>query len=273
MTLSDNSQIKEKVTFFEQEHRYGNKIHILSNPFSNSLLARFGSPELSGILLFHYLKLCYEQLLTAAILNHYPQKIQKVTSRMIEHTPKAEFESNLIDPMTKTVVVDIARAGIYPAQVCYEMLSLCLGPSNIRQDHVYTNRKVNEKGQVIGNTFAGSKIGGDIAGSFVLFPDPMGATGGTLSYVVSHYLEKTKNKPLAFIALHLIVTPEYIHRVKKDCPDMHVYALRLDRGLSTERALNSIPGTYPEEEKGLNEFQYIVPGAGGVGEVLNNSFV
>ena len=148
-----------------------------------------------------------------------------------------------------------------------------LSPTQVRQDHIYTNRKTNEQGHVIGNTFAGSKIGGDIADSFVLFPDPMGATGGTLSSVVTHYIEKTQSSPLASIALHLIITPEYIQRVNKDCPDMHVYALRLDRGLSSERALNAIPGTFGAEEKGLNEFQYIVPGAGGVGEILNNSFV
>ena len=32
-------------------------------------------------------------------------------------------------------------------------------------------------------------------------------------------------------------------------------------------------GTFPEEEKGLTDKQYIVPGAGGVGEILNNAFV
>jgi len=32
-----------------------------------------------------------------------------------------------------------------------------------------------------------------------------------------------------------------------------IYALRLDRGLSTKKALASVPGTYPEEERGLND--------------------
>jgi hypothetical protein len=52
-----------------------------------------------------------------------------------------------------------------------------------------------------------------------------------------------------------------------------VYALRLDRGLSSDRALASVPGKYWDEERGLNDTQYIVPGAGGVGELLNNAWV
>jgi hypothetical protein len=49
--------------------------------------------------------------------------------------------------------------------------------------------------------------------------------------------------------------------------------VRLDRGLSTPRALDAPPGTWPEEERGLDDHQYIVPGAGGLGEVLNNAWV
>ena len=54
---------------------------------------------------------------------------------------------------------------------------------------------------------------------------------------------------------------------------MRLYAGRLDRGLSSARALASTPGTWPDEERGLNDVQYIVPGAGGMGELLTNSWV
>ena len=42
--------------------------------------------------------------------------------------------------------------------------------------------------------------------------------------------------------MHLIVTPEYIKRIKKDHPDVKIFALRLDRGLSEDSVLASIPG-------------------------------
>jgi hypothetical protein len=50
-------------------------------------------------------------------------------------------------------------------------------------------------------------------------------------------------------------------------------ALRLDRGLSPSNVLNTAPGTHWDEERGLDDSQYIVPGAGGVGEILNNAWV
>jgi hypothetical protein len=52
-----------------------------------------------------------------------------------------------------------------------------------------------------------------------------------------------------------------------------VYALRLDRGLSPAHVLDTVPGTLWDEERGLDDHCYIVPGGGGLGEVLNNSFV
>jgi uracil phosphoribosyltransferase len=74
------------------------------------------------------------------------------------------------------------------------------------------------------------------------------------------------------IAMHLIVTPEYLMNVTKNCPDLNIFAIRLDRGLSPENILNEDPGKFWTMEKGLNDHQYIVPGAGGLGEILNNSY-
>jgi hypothetical protein len=52
-----------------------------------------------------------------------------------------------------------------------------------------------------------------------------------------------------------------------------VYALRLDRGLSSPDVLAAVPGERWDEERGLNDHHYIVPGGGGLGEVMNNSYV
>jgi uracil phosphoribosyltransferase len=76
-----------------------------------------------------------------------------------------------------------------------------------------------------------------------------------------------------YIALNLIVTPEYLKNLTSAHPDVVVYALRVDRGLSSQLALNSLPGEFLDQERGLNEKQYIVPGGGGFGEIMNNSFV
>ena len=54
---------------------------------------------------------------------------------------------------------------------------------------------------------------------------------------------------------------------------MVVYALRLDRGLSPPEVFGTVPGTLWEKERGLDDRQYIVPGGGGFGEIMNNAYV
>src|SRR5262249_1145051 len=88
-----------------------------------------------------------------------------------------------------------------------------------------------------------------------------------------YYKTALEGKPARCIALHLIVTPEYIKRVHGTHPDLRIYALRLDRGLSPAAVLRTEPGTRWDEERGLNDIHYIVPGAGGVGEILNTAWV
>jgi uracil phosphoribosyltransferase len=87
------------------------------------------------------------------------------------------------------------------------------------------------------------------------------------------YQKQVQGRARAFVALHLIVTPEYIRTVLGRHPQVKIYALRVDRGLSPADVLKTVPGTHLARERGLNDNQYIVPGAGGLGEVLNNSFV
>ena len=41
----------------------------------------------------------------------------------------------------------------------------------------------------------------------------------------------------------------------------------------TKKALDAVPGTFWDEERGLNDQHYIVPGGGGFGEILNNAYV
>jgi uracil phosphoribosyltransferase len=101
----------------------------------------------------------------------------------------------------------------------------------------------------------------------------MGATGSSMSAAVDTYKGSVDGEPVKLIALHLIVTPEYLKRVSETHPELIVYALRLDRGLSDEAVLRTVPGTFWDREVGLDDRGYIVPGAGGLGEVINNSWV
>jgi len=67
------------------------------------------------------------------------------------------------------------------------------------------------------------------------------------------------------------VTPEFLRALDTHLDDYAIYATRLDRGLSPPDVLASLPGVHWERERGLNDHDYIVPGAGGMCELLNNS--
>ena len=255
----------------ELKHLYGPRVHILDNIYLHSILARFGHPDIFQPELNHLLHVLYTGLLTEVINEIFPSKERKVDTRMKAYTDKGVVTGRLVEPQTPVVTVDLARAGILPSHYIYEFLNHLMIPSVVRQDHFFLNRKTDAEGHVIGVDVSGSKIGGGQEGAVVLFPDPMAATGGSIVYAIGHYKNKVQGQAYRYVSMHLIVTPEYIKRMSKEHPDVEIFAIRLDRGFSSKRALESIPGTYIDEESGLNDMQYIVPGAGGIGELLNNS--
>ena len=61
-------------------------------------------------------------------------------------------------------------------------------PQRVRQDHLIMARTVDASEHVTGATISGSKIGGKIDDRIVVFPDPMGATGGSLATAIEAYL-------------------------------------------------------------------------------------
>lgn len=254
-------------------HRYGKNYHILSDGFLSSLLALLCSKNTEQPLITDLIKLLYQALLMRIVSLEFPQKKEVIETRMSSQHKEAFLKDTFIDFNTRVVTVNLARAGIVPSQLCYEFLNHILKPKFVRQDHIYIARDVAAKGNVTGSSISGYKIGGNIDKAMVLFPDPMGATGGSICATIKLYKQKNLGKPLKWIALHLIVTPEYLRTVKKEHPDLLVYGLRLDRGLSSSKILKTVPGTYWDQERGLNDYQYIVPGAGGLGEILNNAFV
>lgn len=277
--LKDSSYLKSEFHLSEREHSYGSNVHLLESPFHESLLARFCSEEVVQPEANALVRKLYDFLLSQSINALFPRAVFKVRTRMVAHVKEAEFEQDLLRREAKIVVVDLMRAGILPAEVCYESLHSLFPPANIRQDHISLNRKVNQKEEVVGVHMSGYKIGGPVDGSYVFVPDPMGATGSTVVSVLELYRDEIKKTypdsqaPKKTIALHLIVTPEYLRKVKPLAADLEIFALRLDRGLSSPAVLDRPLGSKWDEERGLTDKHYIVPGAGGIGEVLNNSFV
>lgn len=253
------------------EHHYGPNVHVLADPWSLALVARISRPETKAPTFHHLLQAGYRRLIEAAAEQLALTDID-VATRMAASEPRARFRGRVVDPSQRVVIVDIARAGMLPAHWCQAELLHVLEPDGVRVDHLYMQRMADPvTGAVVGVHFDGSKIGGDIDGATVIFPDPMGATGRSLVRAVEHYAAHAAGKPRRLVACHLIATPEYLAHVTGRFPELVVYTLRVDRGLSGDDVLATPLGSRWSEERGLDPHDYIVPGAGGLGELINNT--
>ncbi len=271
--IRDAAYRTENLHHGELRHHYGSHVHLLSDPYHLALLARLSAPHTYQPTVNHLVTTLYRDLVAAVVSRELPTAPIESPTRMLSHTPAGVFRGEVVDPATRVVCVDIARAGMLPAQVCFDALNLVLEPAGVRQDHLVMNRVTDDSGQVVGARIFGEKTGGDVDGRFLLFPDPMGATGTSVIQAIRYYREQAGGTPTRIITLNLIVTPEFVRNLSAACPEVTVYAFRLDRGLSDPDVLGSIPGTHGERERGLDDTHYIVPGAGGLGEVINNVVV
>lgn len=254
-------------------HRYGPSVHILSDPWSLSILARLCHPDTKTPELHVLLHAAYRRLLEAAC-EQLPTVSVDLPTRMTTREPRARFAARILDRNHKVVVVDVARAGMIPAHLFQQALHEVLDADNVRVDHLFMDRASDPvTGAVTGIAFHGSKIGGSVDGRTLVVPDPMGATGRSAAHALHHYEKAVEGTPARIVTCHLIVTPEFIRYLTNEIPGVVIYALRVDRGLSAPDVLQTVPGERWDEERGLDAHDYIVPGAGGLGELINNAWV
>jgi len=267
--MAETAYAKSNYRAPEIAHQYGPN----DDPLALTQLARLCARETGQPHVGRLVRTLYERLSEVVLAAEFPRIRIDVPTRMVSSSPSAVYRGIAIAPATKAVAVGIARAGTMPSQVVYDLLNEVLDPAGVRQDHLFMSRMTDSDGKVIGASWHDAKIGGDVDGRIILIPDPMGATGGSVASAISHYKTKIGGTPAKCITMHLMITPEYVKRVLSAHPETTIYALRLDRGLSPEDVLATVPGSRWDEERGLDEHQYIVPGAGGVGELLNNAWV
>jgi uracil phosphoribosyltransferase len=271
--MVENAYAQSRYQTPEIAHKYGPNVHLLDDPLAWTQLARLCARETFQPEVGQLVRVLYEKLAQVVLAQEFPRTRVAVPTRMVIQAPQAVYRGVALDPKAQCVTVGIARAGTMPSQIVYDLLNGVLDPTGVRQDHLFMSRATDEDGRVIGATWHDAKIGRDVEGRILLVPDPMGATGSSINSALTHYKTRLEGTPKRCITMHLIVTPEFIRNVQREHPDAVVYALRLDRGLSPEKVLSTVPGTHWDEERGLDEHQYIVPGAGGVGEILNNAWV
>jgi uracil phosphoribosyltransferase len=256
----------------ELAHAYGANIHILADPFLLTHLAFLCAETTTQPAINDTVRDLYRYLIKAVLNGEFPRAVHATRTRMAATSARGTWIGEILDTHVRAVVVNIMRAGTLPSQVCYDFLNKTLTPELVRQDHVVMSRLTDAAGKVTGAHFGDSKIGGDVDDAYVLFPDPMGATGASLDQAITHYKTKVPGRARKFVTVNLIVTPEYLRRMQTLHSEVVVYALRLDRGASSPEALRTTPGVRWADESGLTEKQYIVPGGGGFGEIMNNAY-
>jgi len=271
--MGENAYTQSRYRPSEIAHAYGPNVHLLDDPLSWTQLARLSARETTQPAVGRLVRVLYERLAQVVLAAEFPRTRIDVPTRMVSSSPEAVYRGLALAPTTKAVTVGIARAGTMPSQVVYDLLNDVLDPSGVRQDHLFMSRSTDAAGRVTGTTWHDAKIGREVEGRIVLFPDPMGATGSSMVRALDHYKRQLEGTPGSCITMHLIITPEYVKNLLTVHPDAIVYAFRLDRGKSPEHVFATPPGTHWDEERGLDEHQYIVPGAGGLGELLNNAWV
>ena len=270
---ADAAQLRLEYRLSEIEHRYGPGIHILADHYLNTMLARLCDQTVVQPEANRLVKHLYSRMFEVMVNSEFPRKQVRIKTRMAASTERAVLQSELIDRDVKVAVASVARAGNLPAQEIFDALSTLLNSAGVRLDAFFVSRNTDSAEHVTGADVASSKIGGGLDDRLLLIPDPMGATGSSVVQVLDVYKHNVPGTPLKKILMHLIITPEYVRRLRQYDPEVIVYALRLDRGLSDPDVLGTVPGTFWDRERGLNEKQYIVPGAGGLGELITNSYV
>ncbi len=249
----------------EKDHHYGGRVHVVEDTYLETLLTRLCAPWTVQPDATRLMERLYTGLAQIVLGRELKALRQMSPTRMCDvETMGALSAYTIVNNGTELVLVDVARAGTVPTQVFYKEALEVLNPGQVRKDLVVAERGPS------GTVINGTKIRGTWDKKVVVIADPMGASGGTTVEVCRKY-ESLGGSPHKIVLVHLIVAPEYIRRLQVDLPEAHIYTMRVDRGRSSPKVLASTPGTYPDEEFGLDEKKYIHPGLGGAGELMSGT--
>jgi hypothetical protein len=107
----------------EIEHRYGDGVHILDDPFLTTQLARLCAPQTQQPAFNQLVAMLYSSLIRTVINVEFPRVFTEQPTRMLATNRNGVFRGYTVDTRTPTVVVDLARAGILPSQICFDTLN------------------------------------------------------------------------------------------------------------------------------------------------------
>ena len=101
--ICDYAYRSESLSDGELKHAYGDRVHILSDPYHLSLLAKLSSAATVQPEINHLVTTLYRDLITAVVSREFPRVARSTQTRMIEHTPDGVFTGEVIDPSTQVL--------------------------------------------------------------------------------------------------------------------------------------------------------------------------
>ena len=222
---------------------------IFDTPYNLSLLSELGQSSTLQPRVSQLIEALFGNMFGLIADVELEQEPVSIKTRISAKDSRGIWKGKIFKKNQKVVVADVIRAGIQPSHQFYLKFTEILNPKFVRQDHIMSQR-IETKSGVEGSKLSGAKIGGSIKGAIVFIPDPMGATGGSIEEVMNFY-QKKYGKPKKFVVVNLVVTPQYLKKCEKIKAPLSIYAARLDKGLTGD--------------------DFIYPGLGGVGEMINNT--
>lgn len=247
-------------------HQYPSQVHIIDDLFARNGLTRLCHANTRQADVWRTVRSLYKEVLLRRVINElFPRTEAVVPTPMFkEHGQRGTLTAEVINPMTQVVIATLLRAGDMPSAACFSRLVGVLNDGCVRQDFLGASRTTDAEHHVTGTAISYQKSS-PLAGRILLIPDPMGATGGTIIQALESYSPEEVAKAQAIATIHLIISPEYIRRITTAYPQIHIFTLRVDRGMSAPEVLAHAPGDLLEQEYGLTDKAYIVPGAGDMG--------
>src|SRR5580704_14464674 len=141
----------------ELEHCYGPNVHILTDPVSLGQLADLCKPETIQPAINNLVRELYQFLIRNVVKREFPIEEICIKTRMASTTDRGIWAGRVTKKETKTVTVNIMRAGALPSHVSFDFFNRILNPNFVRQDHVVMSRITDTLDRVTGAQMLGSK--------------------------------------------------------------------------------------------------------------------
>ena len=138
-------EVYQNLTFDnpELEQSYGKNIHILADPVSLLQLADLCQAHTIQPSINNLVRELYQFLIRSVVRIEFPIEEISIKTRMADLSPFGTWSGRVTKKKTKTVTVNIMRAGALPSQVSFDFFNRILDP-NFRPSrscsHVENNR-------------------------------------------------------------------------------------------------------------------------------------